>query len=258
MLIAFGLSDTGCQRDLNEDRILVDLTYNLFVVADGMGGQRCGERAAEIAAQSVKNYFQTTAGRKEITWPFGYDSSIAFTQNLMVTAIKLANRRVWRESESATEYTGMGSTIVAAYIAADKAIIGSVGDSRVYHYRGGTLTLMTRDDSLIARLVESGAITLAEAASHPMKSVLTEAAGAKDTINVQVHEVKLIGGDRLILTSDGVHGVVDDTSLRRILDDRGKVPNTVEKIIAEARERGGPDNISCVIVEYGNEKERSV
>lgn len=257
MIVAHGLTDVGCQRESNEDRILAEPGCSLFVVADGMGGQRSGERAAEIAVQTVKNYFQTTAGRKEITWPFGYDATIPFSQNLMATAIKLANRRVWRESESTAEYTGMGSTIVAVYVNEDKATLGSVGDSRLYHYRSKTLTLLTKDDSLIARLVESGAITLTEAASHPMRSVLTEAAGAKETINAQIHELRLRHGDRLLLTSDGVHGVIEEADLRRILDQAESVQTTVEKIVAEARERGGPDNISCIIVEYRDDKEHS-
>lgn len=250
MIAAFGSTDPGCQRELNEDRILVDTTYNIFVVADGMGGQRCGERAAETAVQSVKNYFQTTAGRKEITWPFGYDAAIDFTQNMVVTAIKLANRRVWREAEAVAEYTGMGSTIVAIYVTGNLAVIGSVGDSRVYFYRDKNLKAITKDDSLIARLVESGAITAAEAANHPMRSVLTEAIGAKENVNAQVHELRLEDGDRLMLTSDGVHGVIDESSLRQFLAAGPDIKSTVEKIVEEARRRGGPDNISCVMVEY--------
>lgn len=255
MISSFGLSDTGCQRELNEDRILLDPQYNVFMVADGMGGQRCGDRAAEAALQAFQHYFQTTAGRKEITWPFGYDASIPFTQNLMSTAMKLANRRIWRESEASAEYTGMGSTIAAVYVAGDKATIGSVGDSRVYHYRNRTLTTLTKDDSLIARLIESGAITLEEAANHPMRSVLTEAAGAKENINAQIKELRLLPGDRLMITSDGVHGVVDEATLRRLLDSSKDVQSSVEAIVAEARARGGPDNISCVIIEYSADKE---
>jgi protein phosphatase len=252
MIVAHGVTDAGCERELNEDRILLEPAYNLFMIADGMGGQRCGECAAELAVQSVKDYFQATAGRKEITWPFGYDETIDFSQNLMATAVKLANQRVLREAETAAEYAGMGSTLVATHIAGDTAVIGSVGDSRLYLYRGKSLTQMTKDDSLIARLVESGAITQAEAASHPMRSVLTEAIGAKEKVNVQVREVQLAEGDRLILTSDGAHGVIDGPSLRRIFDSGSDVKSTAEQIIAEARQRGGPDNVSCIIIEYTN------
>ncbi len=256
MIHAFGLTDTGCERELNEDRVLLDSASSLYAVADGMGGQRSGERAAEIAVQCVRNYFQATAGRKEMTWPFGYDANLPFSQNIMATAIRLANRRVWRESESIPEYTGMGTTLVAVYLKDAKATIGSVGDSRVYHYRGKSLRVLTRDDSLIARLIESGAITLAEAASHPMRSVLTEAAGAKETINVQTRDIDLLTGDRLILTSDGVHAVIDELSLRQILDRGDNPKTTVERIVAESRECGGPDNISCIILEYQDGKER--
>ena len=204
MLDAFGLTDTGCARQLNEDRISLDPAHNIFTVADGMGGQRCGERAAEIAVQSVQNYFQTTSDRKEITWPFGYDATIPLEQNLMLTAIKLANLHVRQEAEAVAECPGMGSTIVAAYITGNTAVIGSVGDSRLYLYRGKTLTPLTKDDSFIARLIDSGSITPAEAASHPMRSVLTEAVGAKESVTVQVHELQLADGDRLMLTSDRV------------------------------------------------------
>ena len=252
MLDAFGLTDTGCERQLNEDRIVLDKEHNIFTVADGMGGQRGGDRAAEITVQIVEKYFQTNAGQTDITWPFGYDPTISTAQNLMMAAIKLANRSVRQEAETVAEYAGMGSTIVAAYIAGNTAVIGSVGDSRLYLYRGKTLTPITRDDSFIVRLVETGAITPAEAASHPMRNVLTEAVGSKEDVNVQIHELQLADGDRLMLTSDGAHGVIDQPSLRMILDSGNDIKSTVEEIIAEARRRGGPDNISCIIIEYTN------
>ena len=87
MLDAFGLTDTGCERQLNEDRIVLDKEHNIFTVADGMGGQRGGDRAAEITVQIVEKYFQTNAGQTDITWPFGYDATIPLEQNLMMTAI---------------------------------------------------------------------------------------------------------------------------------------------------------------------------
>src|SRR6185295_18777418 len=101
----------------------------------------------------------------------------------------------------------------------------------------GIMAAMTKDDSLIARLVESGAITVAEAAAHPMKNVLTEAVGAKENINVHVHEIDLLNGDRLMLCSDGVHGVIDEAPLLKILDCGKDVQATVETIVAEARKR---------------------
>jgi serine/threonine protein phosphatase PrpC len=243
MIVAFGLSDVGCVRELNEDRILLDPANGLFVAADGMGGMKSGDKAAEIAVQTVKNYFQTT-------WPFGYDANLPLSQNLVSTAIRLANRRVWRESEASPEYTGMGSTLILAYIKANKATIGSVGDSRIYLHRSKELTQLTKDDSLVARLIESGAISVAEAALHPMRSVLTEAVGAKEAISVETHDLDLLHGDRLMLTSDGAHGVIDEDSLRELLNRGADLKTTVESIIAGARERGGPDNVSCIIVEY--------
>src|SRR5689334_1419855 len=130
MILATGLSDIGCKRTANEDRILVELDSQVFVVADGMGGQQCGARAAELATGALRDYFRS--------------HNLESAQQAMATAIQFANETVFRESESVPECAGMGCTVSAVCIENGVATIGNVGDSRVYLYRGGELVQLTR------------------------------------------------------------------------------------------------------------------
>ena len=249
MLSFFGLSDTGCQRAANEDRILLDPARSLFLLADGMGGQRRGEYAAEQALAAISEYFQSFVG-EQAPRPFGHDPALSAACNVIATAIRVANQRIWRLSEDSAENSGMGCTIVAVSVTQNVATIGSVGDSRVYLYRDGRVHSLTNDDSLVAKLVESGQITQAEVESHPMRSVLLQAAGPSEAINPQAVDEPLRIGDRLLLSSDGLHGVVSDLDLAAILERHRTSEQAVAALIAAARDRGGPDNISAILIDY--------
>src|ERR1039457_1574204 len=110
-LTSQGLTDSGCVRSENQDRILFDDTLGLYVVCDGMGGRRRGDLAAELATDSIRQYVESSRDPKEVTWPYGYSLQMSFAANRLLTAAKLANRQVWRRSEEAIEYLGMGTTI---------------------------------------------------------------------------------------------------------------------------------------------------
>jgi PPM family protein phosphatase len=252
MLSAFGLTDTGCQRAANEDRIAVDTARGLFLLADGMGGQRRGEYAAELALSAINEHFETFHGERA-DWPLGHDPSLTTTRNLMMSAIKAANQRIWRLSQESLESSGMGCTIVAVSVAQNVATIGSVGDSRVYLYRDHKIRSLTQDDSLVAMLVQSGQITPAEVDSHPMRSVLIQAAGPSEDVSPQTIDELLRNGDRLLLSSDGLHGVVSDAGIALILERQHGSEQAAGALIAAARERGGPDNISAIVINYDSD-----
>jgi protein phosphatase len=250
MILAAGVSDTGCRRKHNEDRILVETARGLFVLADGMGGERCGGLAAELAVQAVGDYRVQAERAKAYAWPFGYDPSLPGTQNRVLNAVRLANRRVFEACQSRPDCNGMGTTISTLFIDANTATIGNIGDSRVYLFRDHRLRQLTRDDALTAKLVESGDITPEEARIHPLKNVLTLALGRDEDITVQLIEFSLRLGDRLLLASDGLHGVLDDPAIERTIETAPDSQLAAQRLVDVVKERGAPDNVSCIVVGY--------
>src|SRR3954454_4406933 len=147
MIEAHGVTDIGCVRERNEDRILVDATLGLYIIADGMGGHSHGEMAAELAIATIRHYVESSSDRFDVTWPFGYNFELSVDANRLMNAVQLANRHVWRQAESAPEYSGMGTTVAVAIVTGNRITIGNVGDSRVYLWRDGSLRQLTVDDT---------------------------------------------------------------------------------------------------------------
>ncbi len=252
MILAAGLSDVGCRRDTNQDRISIDLQYLIFVVADGMGGERCGGLAAELVTTTVAECLKKPGVGTDL-WPFGYDAASDLASNRMRTAIRRAHQAILEHSIGRPECKGMGSTISAVTIEGKTATIGSLGDSRVYLHRSSVLSPLTKDDSVVAHLLDSGKIEPADVETHPMRSVLTQAAGKSKKIHPQVTQFILNHADRLLLSTDGLHGVIRDEIINQIAGFGDDVEVTARKLIVEGRKLGAPDNISCVVIEYVDE-----
>jgi protein phosphatase len=246
-LQAAGSTDQGCIRSRNEDRILVDTERGLFIIADGMGGERCGDIAAEVAVRAVDEYL-VQAQESEEPWPFGYDSSLTETQNRIVNVVRLANHKVWEASRQIQDCEGMGSTLSVLMVAGDVATIGNVGDSRVYVCRNMCLQQLTRDDAIVSNLIDAGEITIEEAKTHPLRNVLTLTIGHEEDIAVHLIEFTLRSGDRVLLCSDGLHGPVDEAEIEQVIQTRLNPRETVEALVASALQQGGPDNVSCIVV----------
>lgn len=250
MIKAHGISDVGCVRTSNQDRILLDEGAGLFILADGMGGHGHGEIAAELAVATTQYYLQASRDRFDVSWPFGYDVERSLDENRLRTAIQLANRQVWKSAEESPERAGMGTTIVACIVHEDRAAIGNVGDSRVYLMRGGELRQISTDDSWVANMVRSGAMDEKQAREHSMRNVLTQAVGSHSIVESHTLETKLSEGDLLLLTSDGVHGVVEEAVMRSILFSATDLSKAASQLIKSARANGAPDNASCILVRY--------
>jgi protein phosphatase len=251
MITAAGFSDIGCKRPANEDRILVDLEQGVFVVADGMGGERCGGRAAEIATSTLAECFRSPSPfnpchEGEASTP----GRFAQSRSLMAQAIQLANRRVYEESVNMPECAGMGCTLSAIAMCGNKATIGHVGDSRIYLYRNKELLQLTRDHSIVANLIAAGEITPSEARSHPMRNRLTQSVGFGETVEPQLVDTDLFSGDRLLLSTDGLHGVIGDTGILEVLAVAEPPEETASRLIHAARAAGAPDNTSAIVVDY--------
>jgi serine/threonine protein phosphatase PrpC len=246
MIESFGATDIGCVRERNEDRILIDTALGLFIVADGMGGHSHGALAAELAISTMHNYLESSQDRLDITWPFGYDFNLSSDANRLVTAAQLANRQVWRQSEQAPEYTGMGTTI-AAVIAADEQItIGNVGDSRVYFWHDGLMRQITVDDTWMQAIAGRG--LQIDKSKHPLRNFLTQSAGSKELIEVHIAELAPVSGDMVLICSDGLHGMVSESEIAAAIGAQRPLEVIGSNLIRMAREAGGSDNISVILM----------
>jgi len=254
MIRAVGASDKGCVRQNNEDRILLNEQLGLFLVADGMGGHSHGERAAELAIATIEHYVVSSCDRADVTWPFGYNFQISLDSNRLATAVQLANGQVWRCSQQAPEFAGMGTTVAAAIVSGSGMSVANVGDSRVYLVREGRLQQLTVDDTWINAVGVCDTMSKEQIKSHPMRNFLTQAAGSKEDLAVHTTEVQLIDLDQVLICSDGLHGIVDDAAIASMLQEsRGNIRTACDELIRAAKAAGGLDNISCVVLSYANE-----
>lgn len=247
---SFGVSDPGSVRTENQDRIVVDPAFGLYAVCDGMGGHRHGGLAAEIAVAAMRHFLEASQERLDVTWPFGYDFSLSADANRLVTSVKLANRMVWRRAEEAVEHAGMGTTVAAALADVEQVIIANVGDSRVYRARGGKLSQLSVDDTMVANLAQQGILTLEEISTHPMRNILTQAAGAQQDVAVHLIEETPQPEDRYLICSDGLYGVVSDQSIHDHMAVDGELSEGATALIQEAIRAGAPDNVSIVVLRY--------
>jgi protein phosphatase len=251
MLEAYGQTDVGRRRKLNEDSIVVDNEASLYGVCDGMGGHNAGEVASQMAVEALEAFIQKSHREKEITWPYGLDVNLSFDGNRLKTAVKLANKKVFKAADNREEYTGMGTTVVVALVSGSTMTVGSAGDSRCYLIRGGKLSQLTKDDSWVSAAWAEGILNSEELERHPLKNVITKAVGAKETIEIDVQEHTLKTGDVVLLCSDGLHSMINDEA---ILATVTPFPDTLSeagaKLINAANEAGGKDNVSVVLLRY--------
>jgi protein phosphatase len=236
MLEAFALTDKGCIRSNNEDYCLIDPELGLYILADGMGGARAGERASRLAVDTVSEMVRT-AGRRD--------------SQVLLSAVEEANRRVLEASHSDPTLEGMGTTLVAALDLEEGFSIASVGDSRVYVLDDDGLRVITDDQTWVNEIGRPLGLDEESLRNHPMRHVLTMAIGASAPLTVNYYSVELRNGALLLICSDGLHGVIDHIELEGILQGgRNGMPleESCRKLIAAAKEAGGPDNVTVVLV----------
>ena len=236
-------------RESNEDAWRIEPAMGLCLVADGMGGHNAGEVASDMAAEAIVNFLRRTYEGEDVTWPYGIDPDLSFDANRLLTAIRLSNRRVFRAAESHDEYTGMGTTVVAALVDVDRLSFAGVGDSRVYLFRAGRLEQLTVDDSWVARLPTDDP-RVEPAAHHPMRHVLTNVVGARAQVDFEVMERALKDGDALLLCSDGLHGELDDETIARIMGSHYDPQLVADQLVQTALTGRAADNITAVVVRY--------
>jgi protein phosphatase len=247
--IAAGVSDVGLQREHNEDSFVVLKEYDLFVVADGMGGHRAGDVASKLATETISEFFKSTAN-DDVTWPFHFDTNLSEEENRLLTGIRVANRQIFERSTRSREYHGMGTTVVGAMFSPRKnrMYIGHVGDSRCYRVRDGAIQLLTRDHSLINDYLLAMPDLTEEQRSELPKNVITRALGMQDQVVVDIQHDDPRPGDVYCLCSDGLSGMVQDDEILKIVSSAADIGEACRNLIARANEHGGEDNITAVLI----------
>ena len=247
------LTDVGRKRKGNEDALFLNEHHKLYVVADGMGGHAAGEVASRVAVDAIAEFVELTGGNQEITWPFGLDDSISYEGNRLKTAVRHANSRVLEATRESAEYEGMATTVAAVLVDGDVANLAHVGDSRIYVWSEGEIQLLTRDHSWVNEQIENGAISPEQARSHPLRNVVTRALGGRPDLVVDIQSRRMETGDMLLLCSDGLTTMVPDEEIARVLgESKGDVSDAVKMLVGLANERGGEDNITVVLLKFGD------
>ncbi len=248
-----GVTDVGRVRTNNEDCYKIVEPLNLFVLSDGMGGEAHGEIASALAVQTVVKHCLDVEANPAAKVVGAVQPNWTARTKRLSTAVHLANRNIFKSAEENPDQRGMGATLTAVWIDGAKLSIAHVGDSRAYLLRGGSLLQLTRDHSLVAEQVRRGILTPAEAEESDMQSVLLRALGAQAEIEVDAEEHTLFPRDVLLLCSDGLTRMVTEPEIAGTLQAETDSGRAAEKLVALANERGGPDNITVVIVRLDKE-----
>jgi protein phosphatase len=248
MIAPHGLTDIGRRRKINEDALF--LGDDLFVLCDGMGGHQAGEVASALAVEAIRRFIDQSNEDRELTWPYGFETQLSYNGNRLRTAVKLANRSVFRKSNSAEHYTGMGTTVVAAMVDPPGGTLtfASVGDSRIYLIRERAIIQLARDDTWSNLfLPNAGPDQLSQTTA--MKHVLTKVLGPREDVDFDVVDHPLHVGDLVLMCSDGLHNMVSDERLLEIvLAGRTDLEQTCLQLIGEANAQGGRDNVTAIVV----------
>jgi protein phosphatase len=231
-LIVGAASDIGQVREGNEDSYL--LADPLFAVADGMGGHRGGEVASDLALRTVEEMFAADEGS-------------------LTEQVERANTAVFERSQADRDVSGMGTTLTAALVEDRKIRLAHVGDSRAYLLREGRLHLLTEDHTLVHRMVQEGEITEAQAETHPHRSILTRALGVDPAVQVDERYVDVRAGDRLLLCTDGLTGMLHDGQIESVLETEPDPQRAVERLVRDANRAGGVDNITAVLLDFAED-----
>jgi serine/threonine protein phosphatase PrpC len=244
---SFGGTDPGKKRSNNEDAYLLDDKRSLYAVADGIGGNEGGEVASRIAVEILAETMPDLLGDADRTPPSGIDRNADPQFFALRQAVTLANRKIRQARSQDSALSNMGTTLTALFLRRKHAFIANVGDSRAYLLRSGEFRQLTADHSVIAEYQAAGMLTPEEARLSPYRHVITRALGIDDEVRPDFTDHALQQNDRLLLCTDGLTEMVEDTEIRRILS--GSSPqDAVQKLLAAANDRGGVDNITVVVV----------
>jgi serine/threonine protein phosphatase PrpC len=235
-------TDIGCHRGNNEDSFGYDAEQHLYVVCDGMGGSAAGEVASGMAVRALIETFEALAVQAASS---GQELPV---EQRLLTSIHEANRIVRSASEVNPELHNMGTTLVCACLNENRIVIGNVGDSRAYLVRNGTCTQITLDHSLLDEQVRQGLITPEMAATSNLQSVITRAIGTADEVEADLFAAELNLNDMFLLTSDGLTRYAKPEDIAQLATPEAELSAICQGLIDHAKQRGGADNITCMML----------
>lgn len=244
--IATGLSDVGRKRENNEDSFLIDRDLGLYVVCDGMGGHQAGEVASRMAVNTAARVLEDahTSFADLVKTKDGRNALV----QLVETAVEAACREVHAAAEADRKLSGMGTTLTLVLLVGDFAVMGHVGDSRLYLYRQGEVHQLSSDHTFVASLISSGTISPEDAKRHPYASVLTRSLGVQETVLVDTLLFDVHPNDTLVLCSDGLSGALENPEELGMILEETHVQNLPQTLVDLANVRGGSDNVTCICI----------
>ena len=235
---AFSVTDIGRKRQLNQDFVFTCVVPlgnlpNLFVVADGMGGHKAGDYASKCTVETIVEEVAKSKKKEPV--------------QILDDAIQYANKLIRKKSLEDKNLDGMGTTVVASTYVDGLLYVANVGDSRLYVI-SDTITQITRDHSLVEEMVRMGGIDRESARNHPDKNIITRAIGAANSVNVDFFEVTMKPGDLVLMCSDGLTNMIEDSDILQLVKSQKELKDKAELLIRTANENGGKDNIAVILV----------
>ena len=230
------ISDIGNKRSLNEDYAgyLEKENYKIYVVADGMGGHNAGEVASKMAVEAIVSYISENINNKNYN-------------EILKKAIKTANNAIYDFASTSEKLNGMGTTVTACLVINNKGFVANVGDSSCFLIRNNKIKKITKDNSLVQELLDLGTISEEEAFNHPKKNIITRAVGTSKKILIDVFEIDILKDDIIMLCSDGLTNEIQKNEVLEILNSAKSLKNACEKLVLEAKNNGGRDNITVLL-----------
>jgi serine/threonine protein phosphatase PrpC len=239
-------TDTGLVRSHNEDSIAHSHEHGLVILADGMGGYNAGEVASSIATSTLKEAVERQL--RSIDW-LARSNQSKYIQQLLVGSVERANSAILDAARAEPQFSGMGTTLVAAVFHQNKLTIAHVGDSRVYRLRRGELALITRDHSLLQEQIDAGMIDPELARFSSNRNLITRAVGVDHLVEVEIHDHLTQSGDVYLLCSDGLSDMLSMQEIGEILNKTASdLELTCDALVARANKNGGRDNTSVILI----------
>jgi protein phosphatase len=233
-------TDKGKKRDRNEDSLFVMPKEDIYIVADGVGGQNAGELASSMAVKVIAEYIKAN--------PLNHAGGEEELKAYFLECMKIANREICQAARLSEENAGMATTVVLLCLSGGYAYVVNVGDSRAYIFRDGQIGQITEDHTYVNELVRGGTITKAQAESHPQKNMITRALGGEEKVLPDFYRLEVFKKDILILCTDGLYGEVPAEEIRGMAAASNSMSALSKNLIQSANANGGNDNITVICV----------
>jgi PPM family protein phosphatase len=248
LIDASARTDLGRVRKNNEDAFRIEPELDLYVLSDGMGGQAHGEVASAMAIETIVDHCRESRNDPDMTLFGSSRPDLCDRSNRLMSAVRMANRRIFDAATRNAAQEGMGATIVAVWLDDRRMSLAHVGDSRVYLLRGGSLEQLTADHSLVAEHVRRGTMTPQEAETSQLQNILVRALGTQDQVEVDADEQMLLEGDAILLCSDGLTHMVSDPEIASVLSTTESARAAADRLVELANQNGGQDNITVIVI----------